>query len=236
MLLTYSWPELYTTAFGLGEIPRNLRVTKLDDISCDETGKVHGKTVVELTFHCLEEQSLTIIGSSIVDNQRLYYVASKKVTKRNFEQFVQGTLGFSNERSCYNIKQHAAQDLIRATPKQLFSFLCEAAGTQTVLAARDEARFQINHARNSLDSVLATIREFEIEVVQDTRLREIIVQMRDTKYQLRQVLEDVKKSRYLNNLSELYGTLHSLWEALVKKNQADTDMLSWEGITLTVII
>lgn len=80
-------------AFGLGEVPQRLRVSKLEELggevgSIDRCGDGGGrgrkgqKTVVDLTFHCNKERITTVIRSSIVDKQRVYYIASKKVTKR----------------------------------------------------------------------------------------------------------------------------------------------------------
>jgi hypothetical protein len=74
-------------AFGLGEVPQHLRVSNLDELAgaagaAEKGGNSDKKTVVELTFCCQKDTLTTTIGSSIVDKQRLYFVASKKVTKR----------------------------------------------------------------------------------------------------------------------------------------------------------
>jgi hypothetical protein len=62
-------------------VPHNLRVSSLDELN-DGGRKSDGKTVVELTFQCKKDKLTTIIGSSIIDKQRLYFVSLKKVTKR----------------------------------------------------------------------------------------------------------------------------------------------------------
>lgn len=72
-------------AFGLGEIPQHLRVSNLEQLCGGSSGESREKganTVVELTFHCKKQHLTTVIGSSVMDKQRLYFVASKKVTKR----------------------------------------------------------------------------------------------------------------------------------------------------------
>ena len=197
--------DLLYEAFGLGETPQNLRVSSMEELHHGS-----GKTIVELTFKSQKDGIAAVIGSSIIDKQRNYFVASKKVTKRIFEHYVRTNLGFSNERSCYNIKQHAAQKLIKASSKQLFSFLCDAAGTQTLLCARDDARFQIGQARISLNHVRASICQFETEVEKDSKLRQILIEMKEIKRKFQQVCIDIKNSSYLGTLSDLYCVLRSI--------------------------
>jgi hypothetical protein len=53
-----------------------------------------------------------VVGSSVVDDKRLYHINNAMVTREKFCSALMERLGFSKHSFCWNISQHAVQDIV----------------------------------------------------------------------------------------------------------------------------
>jgi len=68
------------------------------------------RTTVKLTFRKNENEFT--VGSSIVDGKRLYQINMSTVSREKFTDALTAQLGFSKHSFCWNISQHAVQDIV----------------------------------------------------------------------------------------------------------------------------
>jgi chromosome segregation ATPase len=118
---------LEALSFGLGEKLTNLRVSSIKEISAPHCEG--NRTQVDLHFEKCKCGTKMIISSAIKDGARLFFVNKAKVTKKmwvvfcasfesalttsfRFDTVLNRDLGFAQERSCFNIRQRAAQQIV----------------------------------------------------------------------------------------------------------------------------
>lgn len=177
---------LESIAFGLGANPQSLRVSVLKNL-INESNSISSKTeslrvLVLLTFqtndflpnsNCHKNTKEVIVGSTIINNQRLYMINSSKVSKEKFVTFIKEKLHFAHQ-SQWNIAQKSVQNIINATPSSLFDIICYAAGTHLILEAKNQAIAQAEKSRQQLVNVKQLIDQLQQEVCDDQVLADRI--------------------------------------------------------------
>ena len=100
---------LESIAFGLGVPLSSLRVREASEL-CSSSLKA-SRVQVTLTF----EQSTTdtmVVGCSIIEGSRIYYINKVKVKKQIFVDKLSKVLGFGHHSITWNIGQKAVQNIV----------------------------------------------------------------------------------------------------------------------------
>ena len=87
-----------------------MRVDQLKSISNTQNPK--HRTVVKLCFQNEKDLKELILGSAIVDEKRVYYYGNVIISREKFLQVRTDQLKFAKETFCWNISQHAVQEIV----------------------------------------------------------------------------------------------------------------------------